>query len=296
MEWLDRINGAMDYIEAHLASDIDYEEAARIVCCSSYHFQRMFSFITDVPLSEYIRRRRLTMAAFEIRNSAGKIIDIALKYGYDSPNSFTRAFQNLHGVTPSMARDPSAPLKAYPRMSFHVSVKGDTELNYRIEQRDAFRIFGVEKIIDTADDINFYEIPRFWDECRHNGTMDRLMSLEAKPAGNGLCRLNSAMCYRMTGETSFPYLIGIIDSDCTAEIPEDLTVVDIYRSTWAIFSTGEHNEQELSDKLQAVWKRVFPEWFPVSGYDHASGPELELTYEISPGRYYSEIWIPVIKR
>lgn len=120
MDWFERMNGAMSYIEDHLASEIDYEEAARIACCSSYHFQRMFSFITDVTLSEYIRRRRLTLAAFELQKGSGRVIDVALKYGYDSPNSFTRAFQSLHGVTPSLARDEGVQLKAYPRMSFQL--------------------------------------------------------------------------------------------------------------------------------------------------------------------------------
>jgi AraC family transcriptional regulator len=143
MDWLDRMNGAMDYIEAHLMEDISYDQVAKRACCSTYHFQRMFSFIADVPLSEYIRRRRLTLAAFELQMSTVKVIDIAFKYGYESPEAFSRAFKYLHGVMPTSARDKGVALKAYPRMSFHISIKGDVEMNYRIEEKQAFEMFGI---------------------------------------------------------------------------------------------------------------------------------------------------------
>ncbi|WP_331281696.1 helix-turn-helix transcriptional regulator [Paenibacillus sp. FSL P4-0081] len=114
MDWLDRMNNAMEYVEKHLADVIDFNQAARIACCSTYHFQRMFSFITDVPLSEYIRRRRMTLAAFELQQGGTRIIDIAMKYGYESPEAFSRAFKKMHGVMPMSARDKGVSLKAYP--------------------------------------------------------------------------------------------------------------------------------------------------------------------------------------
>lgn len=123
MDWLSKMNSAMEYIETHLSENISYDEIAKIACCSTYHFQRMFSFITDVALSEYIRRRRLTLAAFELQTSDIKVIDVALKYGYESPEAFSRAFKTLHGVMPSSARSEGMALKAYPRMSFLISIK-----------------------------------------------------------------------------------------------------------------------------------------------------------------------------
>ena len=143
MDWLDRMNNAMNYIETHLTEDISFDEIARIAFCSTYHFQRMFSFITDVPLSEYIRRRRLTLAAFELQTGNARVIDIALKYGYDSPKAFSRAFKNLHGILPTSARNDGVMLKAYPRMNFRITIKGETEMNYRIEKKEKFDIFGV---------------------------------------------------------------------------------------------------------------------------------------------------------
>lgn len=124
-DWLDRMNSAMEYIETNLADNILYDEIAQRACCSTYHFQRMFPFITGVSLSEYIRRRRLTLAAFERQTTDAKVIDVAMKYGYDSPEAFARAFKNLHGIMPISARDKGVSLKTYPRMSFHISIKGD---------------------------------------------------------------------------------------------------------------------------------------------------------------------------
>jgi len=130
MDWLTKMNAALDYIEDHLLDEIDYKAVARKACCSSYNFQRMFSFITDVPLAEYIRRRRLTQAAIELQNTDARIIDVAVKYGYDSPVSFSRAFATLHGINPNEAKQSGARLKAYPKISFQISIKGEKEMNY----------------------------------------------------------------------------------------------------------------------------------------------------------------------
>jgi AraC family transcriptional regulator len=294
MDWLDRMNGAISHIEENLTGDIDYEDVARIACCSTYHFQRMFSFITDVTLSEYVRRRRLTMAAFELQNRDVKVIDLALKYGYDSPNSFTRAFQALHGVTPSSARDKGVRLKAYPRMTFFISIKGDVEMDYKIVEKGAFKMFGVEKLIDMTNN-NFSMVPEFWTECRKNGTIGRLASIPMQKNKDGLSKLNSVMCYRDTGKDTFPYMIGIVDFEGSAAVPEDLVTLDVKPYTWAIFRSEEHGTADTSEKVQKVWSRIFPEWFPTSGYEHAVGPEFEMTYEVSGNKFYTEVWIPVIR-
>ena len=142
MEWMKRLNQAVSYIEEHLTEEIDYEELAKIACCSTYHFQRMFSYIADVTLSEYIRRRRMSMAAAELSTGKEKIVDIALKYGYDSPTAFNRAFQSVHHTAPSAARKNGIILKSYPPISFQITIKGDAEMNYRIETKESFRIIG----------------------------------------------------------------------------------------------------------------------------------------------------------
>src|SRR5699024_2863379 len=139
------MNDALSFIEENLTNRIESHEVAKRALCSEYHFKRMFSFLAGVTLSEYIRRRRLTFAAFELNNSDFTIIDIAMKYGYNSPDSFTRAFKTLHGITPSEAKSNGHTIKAYPRMTVHLSIKGGIEMNYRIEEKEAFRIVGIKK-------------------------------------------------------------------------------------------------------------------------------------------------------
>ena len=139
------MNAALAYIESRLMDEIDMNEAARIACCSEYHFTRMFSFLAGIPLSEYVRKRRLTLAAFEIQEHGAKVINVALKYGYNSPDAFTRAFQNLHGITPSDARSYGHSLKAYPPMTFQLTVKGGKEMKYRIMEKDAFQVVGISR-------------------------------------------------------------------------------------------------------------------------------------------------------
>ena len=129
MDWLEKMNNALDYIEANLADEISYDKAAHIACCSTYHFQRIFSFIVNVPLTEYIRHRRLAAAADELKTSSIKVIDVAAKYGYESPEAFSRAFKNFHGVMPKTARDEGVSLRAYPRITFQKSIKGDSKMS-----------------------------------------------------------------------------------------------------------------------------------------------------------------------
>ena len=145
MNLLEKMNGALTYVEENLTGDIDFKKVAKLACCSEYHFKRMFSFLAGITLSEYIRRRRLSLAAFELNNSNTRIIDVAIKYGYSSPDSFTRAFQSFHGVTPSEARNNGQSLKTYSRVTFQLSIKGGSELNYRIVEKEAFRIVGIMK-------------------------------------------------------------------------------------------------------------------------------------------------------
>ena len=150
MDWFAKMNAVLDEIERNLTGEIDLNVLCMKAGCSSYNFQRMFSFITDIPLAEYIRRRRLTAAAFELKNGGCRVVDIAVKYGYDSATSFARAFGALHGVAPSEARRDGAKLKAYPRISFQISIKGEKQMDYRIETKEAFEVFGIETIASLA--------------------------------------------------------------------------------------------------------------------------------------------------
>ncbi len=289
MDWLDRMNGAMDYIESHLDKKIEFAKAAKVACCSVYHFQRMFSFITDVPLSEYIRRRRLTLAAFELRQTKSKVIDVALKYGYESSEAFSRAFKALHGVMPILARDEHTQLKAFPRMSFHISIKGEVEMNYRIEDKAAFTMAGLSFEISAVDNRQYNDLPKLWEELYQNGTLDRVHRDFGIPEDQCL----HAGLYNFR-EGIFSYIIGVIADGI--EIPDGYDLLKVPAFTWAIFPTGECTEENGTEMIHSVWKRIFPDWFPTSGYEHADGPEFEMYYSLGNGKYNQEVWIPVMKR
>lgn len=176
MDWLDKMNSAMDHIENHLADEIDYFEVARVAMCSEYHFRRMFPFMTGISLSEYIRRRRLSLAASELSDCSKPVADIARKYGYDSPDSFTRAFKNWHGVTPSDVRKGGQTIKSYPKMIFHLSIKGGTEMKHRIIDKEAFTIVGITKRVQIQFEGENPEVAAMWRNLSRD-TIQKLKSL-----------------------------------------------------------------------------------------------------------------------
>lgn len=161
MEWLERLNESLKYIEENLDGEIEYEKAAKIACCTVYHFQRMFSYIAGIPLSEYIRNRRLTRAALDLQNG-DKVINVALRYGYESPTAFNRAFQKIHYVSPSVAQKEGTFLKAYPPISFKITIKGVGEMKYSIVKKEEIRIVGVKALLEKNIEENFKTVPKLW--------------------------------------------------------------------------------------------------------------------------------------
>ena len=153
MEWLKRLGAAIDYIEENLDKEISYDEAAHIACCSTYYFQRIFSYVSGVSLSEYIRRRKMTQAAFELQRTDNKVIDVAHKYGYSSPTSFNRAFQSVHGIAPIAAKSMGCTLCAYPSIQFSIKVLGGSAMAYHIEEKKNIRIIGIRiPLVEDAEE------------------------------------------------------------------------------------------------------------------------------------------------
>lgn len=292
MELLERMNRAVEYIETNLTNKIDYEKVANEIGYSIHHFQRMFSFITDISMAEYVRRRRMTMAAFELQNSSMKVIDIALKYGYESPEAFARAFQNLHGITPTVARNKGIGLKAYPRISFQISIKGVSEMKYRIETRKDFQVYGIERIFDISNDENLREIPRFWNQVLSNGECDKLAESTGNLNNQGeLCPVNAVCDYKKTEGTTFPYMICALKSNKSDT--RGYKVVEVPSATWAIFTSEEYDMKDVSIAFQDLNKRAHTEWLPTSTYNKLEGYDLEMYYEKSNGKGYCESWIRV---
>ncbi|MFA9378781.1 MAG: effector binding domain-containing protein [Lachnotalea sp.] len=289
MGWLENMNCAMDYIENHLQDKMDYEKVAQVACCSVYHFQRMFTFMTDITLSEYVRRRKMTLAAFQLQNSDMKIVDIALNFGYESPEAFTRAFHSLHGIPPTSARRLGANIKAFPRISFQLTIKGVSEMNYKIVEKEAFQVYGIEGIFDTKDDENLKTIPKFWLEKLDNGECKKL-----EKSVNYTSGINSVCGYRKMEGTSFPYMLCVLKkphSDTTG-----YTVVDVPKSTWAVFTNEPHSLEETSDKVQELVSRVYTEWIPTANYDLIGGYEFEMYYSGENSKYYEEVWYRIIQK
>ena len=198
MEWIERFNKAVAYIEEHITEEIDFRDVASIACCSSYHFQRMFAYLADVPLSEYIRRRKMSLAVADLQSGNERVIDVALKYGYASPTAFNRAFQSVHGVAPSLVKEGGMSLKSYPPISFKIIVKGVIEMNYRIEKKEAFRIVGVAEPLEKDMEKNFEIVPKMWEKAAMNGTVQELLAImDSQPMGVLPRLLSLALLYSM---------------------------------------------------------------------------------------------------
>lgn len=284
MEWLKHLSQAIDYIENNLEGDISYDEAAKIACCSTYYFQRMFSYVAGIPLSEYIRRRRMTKAAFELQINEAKVIDIGSKYGYNSPTSFNRAFQNVHGVAPTVARMEGTMLNAYPRISFSINVTGGESMRYRIEKKDPIRIVGVRAKLQESEEQNFQIVPKFWDETLKSNLVSEICKLTPKiPHG-----ILGVTVYQNPEEIYY-YIAASTDKAAS----ENLVEYEIPSATWVIFEC----DGRFQDSIQTIFKRFVTEWLPFSGYEYAQLPDIEV-YPISDPKLkggHSEVWIAVKK-
>lgn len=226
MEWLKKISQSIDYIENNLDGVISYDEIAKIAGCSTYSYQRMFSYIAGIPLSEYIRRRRMTLAAFDIQTKEVKIMDVALKYGYTSPTAFNRAFQSIHGVAPTVAKAEGTLLEAYPRISFSISVNSGESMKYRIEKKDAIRIVGVRTNLKEDVESNFKIVPEFWNETLQKETY------------GAICSLNNQYPNGILGITSYENpkeIYYYIAASSKEKAPENMLEYTIPSATWVIF-------------------------------------------------------------
>ncbi|SHI67742.1 AraC family transcriptional regulator [Desulfosporosinus lacus] len=285
MEWLSCLNEAINYMEEHLEDEIDLERVAQIARCSSFHFQRMFSYLADLPLSEYIRRRKMTRAVFDLQNSDEKIIHIGLKYGYESPTAFNRAFQSVHGMAPSVARAEGVTLKAYPPISFKITIKGEAEMNYRIEKKSPFKIAGVREHYSMNIEDSFAKVPLFWQKTAQSGVIPRLCTLmNREPKGI----LGVSTC--MNGK-DFDYYIAVATDQ---ETPEEMAEYHIPECTWAIFECIG----AMPEAIQNLQKRIVSEWLPNSGYEYANAPDIEVYFEGNQQAedYRCEVWLPVEKK
>jgi AraC family transcriptional regulator len=283
--WVESLQRAIDYMEDHLLDDLSIEDIAKQAHVSEFHFQRIFTILTDIPVGEYLRRRRLTLAAQELSHSESRIIDIALKYGYDTPESFSKAFRKLHGLTPSQARKSQGKLKSYNRLSIQVTLKGEDPMNYKIVEKDAFKVVGVKREFNCENGENQRVIPKMWDDVHADGTNDRLFSLN-----NGKIKGVLGVCVDKRDKQAelMDYWIA---TEHDGPTPDGLLSLEIPAAKWGVFEV----HGPMPDAMQKAWKQIYSEWFPSSHYKPAGSPELEVYSAGAPWSpdYYSEIWIPL---
>jgi len=289
VDLLKNMNHALLYIEENLTDEIDYEEIARLALCSEYHFKRMFSFLAGISLSEYIRRRRLTLAAQDLTNRHVRVIDVAVKYGYNSPDSFTRAFFNMHGVTPSEVRNNNHSLKAFPRMTFQLTIEGGREMDYRIVEKEPFHIVGIKKRVPILFKGENPEINEMWKTL--NSDMINELKYLSNVDPEGIIQASTNFSEGRMEERGFlDHYIGVAT---TKDCPESFTKLYVPARTWAVFEAAG----PFPNMLQETWGRIYSEWFPTSAFQQVEGPEILSikTKDLTSSEVKSEIWIPVEK-
>jgi AraC family transcriptional regulator len=292
MEWSERMRLVIDYIENNLSDEIDLNQAAKIACCSTFHFQKTFFVITGLTVAEYIRHRRLTLAAQELTSGKTRVIEVSLKYGYESPDSFTRAFRNMHGITPQAAREPGVKLVAYPRISFQIVLKGGNDMDYKLADEAAFEVMGRSRRCTNVNKINFQELPLFWEAIRKTADWDLLCKVNSSRPGRVTKGATLGVCISTPGMEEFSYVIGV-EKPLTESV-NNFELIKIPASTWAIFEC----RGAMPKAIQNVIDRVYEEWFPSTGFEHAGTPELEVYMpgDMASQDYRSQIWIPVVTK
>ena len=289
MDWITAIQRALDYIEAHITDDIDLDRIAKESFSSSYHFQRTFSLLCGYSLGEYVRMRRLTLAGAELASGKAKVIDVAMKYGYDNPDSFAKAFRAFHGITPSEAKRGGTHLKSFSRLSIKISLEGGGTMNYRVEEKAPFCVVERVETHDTTNGENNKTIPKFWDRATADGTIDTLTSLASDNTYIfGICYANQDK-----SSTKFDYSIAV-KCDTGATVPENFRKTEIPARTWLVFECIG----SMPDAIQEIWQRIVSEFFPNSTYTPTCEMDIEAYTDgdMSSPDYKSEIWIPVEKK
>ncbi|MDF2542916.1 MAG: hypothetical protein K0S47_2634 [Herbinix sp.] len=276
MEWLQSLNRAIDYMEENLTENITCDDVAEHICLSSFHFQRTFSMLTGLSVGEYIRNRRLSLAGHELLTGNEKVIDIAFKYGYETPESFSKAFSRFHGVTPHEAKKQGTILKSFNRLMLKIILEGGNSMDYRIVKKDAFQV--VTKTKYFTEESSASEVPKFWGEYYQAGLDDKVCGMM------GIC----AQAKKNAKE--WKYGIGC-EKKFVEEVPEEFEILEIPSYTWAIFTCVG----AMPLAIQNMWKRVYGEWLPASNYELISDYDIEFYTEgdNSKDDYISEIWIPV---
>lgn len=290
METIILLNNTLEYIERNLDASLNIDDISKVACSSRYHFQRVFYALTGFTVTQYIKNRRLTLAAEELVVTDKRVIDIALKYGYESPEAFTKAFKRLHGISPSALKKLNGRIKAFPKISFQISIKGECEIIYRIVKKEDFKVFGAEFVTTMVNDAAYEEIPKFINKIFENGTHDRINERLGNPKGT----LLNGFHYGFEEDGTRKYIMGaeLLDVD----ISDKFTILEVPELTWAVFEGNGAMPNNLI--IQDIWRRIYSEWFPSSGFEQVEGPCIEKNFwnDEKQSGYRCEVWIPVKRK
>lgn len=285
MDWVESIGHALSYIEENITQELSIKQIARQALLSPFYFQKGFAMLCGFTVGDYIRRRRLTLAASELLATEEKIIDIAIKYGYDAPDSFTKAFTRFHGVTPTAVRREGAMIKSFAPLKIKLTLKGGHIMDYKIVKKEQFTIIGMSKVFKYEQATA--EVPKLWGEYHQSGKSKVLC---------GLYGVN--IDESMSGDT-FEYLIAD-NYNPAGDVPEGLVTKVIPAHTWAVFPCVG----PMPQTIQQVNQKIFSEWLPAcADYEIAAGYNIEMYGNpvdfkkgLQDDKYYCEIWIPVKKK
>lgn len=283
MDWIRSFRQSIDYVEDNITEPLDIAEIARQMNVSPCYYQKIFSIICGFTVGEYIRGRRLALAGSELARSEARVIDIALKYGYDTPEGFARAFTKFHGVSPSAARR-GAPVKSYAKLSVTISMKGGSIMDYKVVKQEEFRVIEKRIRCSVNEDGNT-EIPKFWERSHADGTVKRLLELASDNADI------YGICYAHTQEKSQTFDYSIAVKAGGAKVPEGFAENVIPARTWVAFEcTGA-----MPEAIQQLWHRICTEFFPSSSYEPTYEMDIEVYKDgdMTSPDYRSEIWVPV---
>lgn len=285
MDWISGIQEALAYIEEHITEELNYEEIAGKAYSSGYHFQRVFSILCGYTLGEYIRNRRLALAGAELAEKKHKVIDVALKYGYESPDSFAKAFLKFHGITPSAAREPGAILRSFSRLQIKICLKGGNTMDYKVEQKEAFSLIGYQKHFTGYAGDRFEQEGAMWRSTREK--QDALIALR-----NGEENVWYEVNTNFTDSGYDHYIAVTSDKEQAGferiQIPAATYVV--CKTDNALYPTMLHMD---------LRKKMVEEWLPSSGYQLADAPEITVSHWfMRPNREkrYIEVWLPIEKK
>jgi AraC family transcriptional regulator len=291
LDWSQRLNAALEYLE-NTDGEPDLERAASLANCSLFHFLRMFEVVSGLTAGEYSRRRRLSRAAIDLAAGQHRVIDVALRYGYESPEAFAKAFKRLFGLTPSEARSSDTPLTTWPPLRVAVVLEGSQQMRFRVVENNGFTVGGWALRTSCVMEKNMAEIPRFWDENLALGRVQELLGWSGGLGHVGLC------CEWDRAREEFTYVIGVDVADGKGPMPEGTRLFPLPPAAYVVFeSVGP-----MPHTIQNVWRRAFNEWFPTSGWEHAGTPDFEVYPSFAPDdprghitspQCYSEVWIPI---